>query len=199
MNYFINLRIILKNSDEISNFQKEYNKLYPILWMISLYLIPIINSSVFQFIFPGNVSFFRQNSIWFLILGIIFVALGLKINSNANKLLKHEEHDKDMTRLITNGIYKIMRHPLYSAWIIIFIGLTFIFDSFVSLIICPFLIVLVEIESYFEEEKILIKKFGTKYEDYKLKVPSRLFPQPYNYILIILTIILIYIGFINYL
>jgi len=134
-----------------------------------------------------------------LILGIIFVALGLKINSNANKLLKHEEHDKDMTRLITNGIYKIMRHPLYSAWIIIFIGLTFIFDSFVSLIICPFLIVLVEIESYFEEEKILIKKFGTKYEDYKLKVPSRLFPQPYNYILIILTIILIYIGFINYL
>jgi len=193
------LRIILKNNNEINNFKKGYNEIYPILWIISLYSVPIINSSVFQFVFPGNLSFFRQNSIWFLILGIIFVALGLKINSVAMKLLKHEEQDKEKTKLITNGIYKIMRHPVYSARIIIFIGLTFIFDSFVSLIISPFLIMLEEIESYLKEEKILIPKFGKKYEDYKLKVPSRLFPQPYNYVLIIITIIIIYIGFTNYL
>ena len=73
-------------------------------------------------------------------------------------------------KLVTNGIYKYVRHPMYSAVSIIILGIgLFINDTgiifsgllwiFISLILCK------------TEEKGLVKEFGQKYLEYKAKTP----------------------------
>lgn len=71
-------------------------------------------------------------------------------------------------KLITKGIYSKFRHPIYIGWSLTLIGWGFLLESsmmiLISIIITTFLI----IKSYFEE-KVLLKKFGRKYQEYKRK------------------------------
>jgi hypothetical protein len=90
-----------------------------------------------------------------------------------------------------------MRHPQYTDWAITFLGLAFIFDSFLAIILAPFLILLLYLQAFLEEKLILFTKFGNpRLNFYKKKTPSKLFPSPYNLLLIIIYAIVIYIGFI---
>lgn len=197
LSFYIHSKVLLKNINLKNEFNSKYTKFYSIIGIISLYLIPIMNSSLFQEVFPENFSIFRQLSIWFLILGIIFVVLGIKLSSLARKTLKDFAPDRQQNKLINRGIFKVMRFPFYSVMVIIFIGFAFIFDSFLSLLLCPFLVILVRIKCNFEEKKIYIPRFGKEYDKYIKEVPNRIFPQPYNYIMILLALIIVYIGFLN--
>ena len=173
-------------------------KIYSVIWVVTLYTIPIINSGFFKPLFSENIRYFNQYWIWFLIIGIIFVILAIKIYSLAKKDLKSNTPESESLKLITKGIYKVVRHPVYLAWVLAFIGFTFMLDSFISLILCPFLILFAEINGFLEEKYVFIPKFGKDYEDYKEKIPYRIISPPYNYILIILTIFVVYIGFLNF-
>ncbi|MFX0177492.1 MAG: methyltransferase family protein [Candidatus Hodarchaeota archaeon] len=197
INYIIYIRIIIVAKKENNKFRKTYLKIFPIFWAICFGLVPILNSSLLNFIFSKNISFFGKFSIWFLLLGLIFIILGIKINSMAKKLLKDKKSKELEFKLIDEGIYKVMRYPIYTAWILIFIGVNLILDSFIGLILCPILYILVEIKINIEEKLILSPKFGKKLGAYKEKTPYRLFPNPYNYILIIIAILIIYIGFLS--
>jgi len=198
LNYTINCIFLLKVNHIINKFKRLYYKTYQIIWAVSIYLIPVINSSFLQLLFPENISYFKQYWIWFMILGIVFLVLGIKIYTLVKNSIKKDEQKVIDFNFITKGVYEITRHPKYTAWLLIFIGLTFIFDSFVALIISPFLIVLIEIEGFLLEKYVLIPKFGIHYENYKKKTPSRIISPPYNYLMIIIAIIVIYIGFLNY-
>ncbi|MFX0106557.1 MAG: methyltransferase family protein [Candidatus Hodarchaeota archaeon] len=173
-------------------------KVFPKLWLINIILIPIINSSFLQPFFNENVSYFRNYWIWFLLIGIIIIAVGIKIYSLAKKLLKIKIIEEKIPTLITKGIYLILRHPTYLSWILIYIGITFILDSFVGILFCSILIIFTELLCFLEEKYIIIPKFIDSYEQYKKKTPYRLFPPPYNYVFIIMAIILTYIGFLNF-
>jgi protein-S-isoprenylcysteine O-methyltransferase Ste14 len=70
--------------------------------------------------------------------------------------------------LVTNGLYRWMRHPLYTAGLL-FLWLTpemtvnrLVFYTCVTLYIL--------IGAYFEERK-LVREFGKEYEDYRAKTP----------------------------
>jgi len=74
-------------------------------------------------------------------------------------------------KLITTGPYSYVRHPAYLASFIVMLGFVLISKSFVSLIfalvVCmPFGFYKISIE-----EKMLQKKFGKKFENYKKQVP----------------------------
>jgi protein-S-isoprenylcysteine O-methyltransferase Ste14 len=112
---------------------------------------------------------------------------------------KREYMEKGAVKLNIKGIYEIIRHPMYTNWILAFVGLAFIFDSFLSLLISPLLVILLELQAYLEEKYIFIPKYGSdKMESYKKKTPYRLFPTPYNALLIIIACLVIYIGIINF-
>ncbi|MBY8987783.1 MAG: hypothetical protein KGD61_04965, partial [Candidatus Lokiarchaeota archaeon] len=55
----------------------------------------------------------------------------------------------------------------------------------------------IEILGFFEEKYVLLPEFGKKYNDYRRKTPNRLISQPYNYLLIIIAILVFYVGFLN--
>jgi len=198
LNYIAFWRVLVKNSDKKSNLVDSYKKLFPIIWSICLNPIPFINSSFLESYFGENVSYLRQYWIWFLMLGIVFLVVGFKIYSLINKNLKSEQGDEKGYKLVTGGIYRIVRHPNWLAWFLIFIGSTFILDSFISLILIPPLIILIEINGFLKEKYVFTPMYGEDYENYKKKTPHRVISPPYNSLLFIIAILVVYIGFLNF-
>lgn len=192
INYILYWILFLKTEMKITKAWDIYTKIYIGIWATPVISIPIITSSfiteisVFQLLWPG-----------FLAIGIIFVVLGVKIGKMALEANKVRGLAKGNYRLKTESPYNIMRHPMYAAWALVFFGLALILDSIIALIITPFFMLFLEFEGYLEEKYLLLPKFGEKYEDYKEKVPCRLFPSPYNGLLIIIAILIVYVGYLN--
>ena len=69
--------------------------------------------------------------------------------------------------LKTSGVYRYLRHPIYAAIVITYLGLAFLSKSYKAawytlIVVVPLLII-----RAVKEEKILIKKFGQEYQEYK--------------------------------
>jgi protein-S-isoprenylcysteine O-methyltransferase Ste14 len=76
----------------------------------------------------------------------------------------------DTTNIIDSGVYSIIRHPMYLAFILTAIALIFISQYWLNIIIGIIRIVLL----YYvilEEEKGDLEKFGQDYKDYMKRVP----------------------------
>lgn len=78
-------------------------------------------------------------------------------------------------RLVTSGVYGKVRHPIYSADIVLGWSL-FFFHPDVRFLIGAHLAMFVFLFWIWLEEKALIEKFGDQYLKYKRKVP-KLFPR----------------------
>ncbi|MBE6728728.1 MAG: isoprenylcysteine carboxylmethyltransferase family protein [Ruminococcaceae bacterium] len=111
-----------------------------------------------------------------LVASVVFLlAYGLyaevmRENAYLSRTIKVEENQK----VITSGLYAIVRHPMYTATILLFSMIPLILGSFISLI--PFLfypvLIIVRIRN---EEKVLTEQlFG--YDEYTKKVKYRLIP-----------------------
>ncbi len=80
------------------------------------------------------------------------------------------------SELITTGMYKVVRHPIYSGHIFRLLGLSIMVGgALYALYFCVFLIGL-EIAIISIEEKHLVKQFGEEYKQYKGRVKWRLIP-----------------------
>jgi len=197
INYGIYWILYLKNPDQNNKFWKLYTKVYLFFWGFPLICIPILSSSFLSPLF-GTPSYFREYWIWFLIIGIIFLGTTFKLAKETLEINKNRGLSKGKYPLITKGPYEIMRHPMYSAWALCYIGLAFVFDSLMALLIAPFFILFLILESYLEEKYLLIPQFGEKYINYMKKTLNRLFPPPYNTLLFIIALFVVYIGILNF-
>jgi len=110
--------------------------------------------------------------------GLVALGLGLVINALINYdllafigLKKEEKYDD----LITSGLNRYIRHPLYLGILIALIGWASVYFSgaAVSTFVITFLYI--QIGIYLEEKK-LIEQFGDQYINYQGKVP-KLFPR----------------------
>jgi protein-S-isoprenylcysteine O-methyltransferase Ste14 len=81
-------------------------------------------------------------------------------------------------QLVTNGIFKYIRHPHYTSLIIIGFGLALFFYSLFALLISLIAIPII-IWSVLDEEKYLIKQYGVEYLEFMKKTPWRLIPRIY--------------------
>jgi len=78
-------------------------------------------------------------------------------------------------QLVTNGIFKHIRHPHYTSLLIIGFGLAFFFFSAVAISIA-IIAVPIMIISIFDEEKLLIRQYGEEYKKFMKKTPWRMIP-----------------------
>ncbi|MFX0042522.1 MAG: methyltransferase family protein [Candidatus Hodarchaeota archaeon] len=187
----------LKVKDKERKSVKIFYKIFPLIWTLSIVPIPIINLSFLKLWFPHNFSYFQEYWIFFALFGITLIIIGINFAKRARKLYKAKPLDENSSKLITHGIFRLIRHPIYSAWGIIFIGAAIISDSLISLLICPLVLIILEIHAMLEENLILIPKFGKNYENYKKKTPNRIIPTPMNLLLIIMVLVIAYVGFLN--
>ena len=186
--------IFLLTNFKNSSYDKliTFGKSFQYLSLANLLIITFLTSNFFQFFFPENLSYFHDLWSWFSLIGLIFIIGGFRIMHLTKKLL-HQKKGK----LITKGIYGTMRHPTYLALILITFGIAIILDSVTGLLLVPLVIVVLEIISLLEEKHVLLVKFQSQYQTYKEKIQSRLFPNPYNYLLIIISILIVYVGILN--
>ena len=128
-------------------------------------LMSIVGIAVFVNIFSitlYSTVFLELVIIGFIILpiGIIFLALSLTAHSK-----------KTTNKIITTGIYGIVRHPMYLGAIIVFVSHIFFSQSWITIIstiiaiICCYLIIQ-------SEDQKNIEKFGPPYQTYIKKVPQ---------------------------
>lgn len=77
-------------------------------------------------------------------------------------------------KLIDKGLYSIVRHPMYSATILLFLSMPLILGSLCSLIV--FLLYPVIIVKRIKDEELLLERELDGYKGYKKKVKYRLIP-----------------------
>ncbi len=122
----------------------------------------------------------RHNIIWHIIsflIGIILLWFVMKISGNTGKTLAKYGREGDVPRMETNkivteGVYGCMRHPMHLGLMLFPVSMAFIIGSISFIvIISPIEILLIIIMIYLIEEPEAIKKFKNEYHEYKKKVP----------------------------
>ncbi len=119
---------------------------------------------------------FHFNALMFLI-GIILLLLSFYISSKTGKLLKKFGKEGDVPRFQTNklvreGIYSCMRHPMHLGLMFIPFGIAFLMNSIsYILFIAPITVILIFVLIKTIEEPEAIKKFGDEYIKYMKEVP----------------------------
>lgn len=137
-------------------------KVYVLLFVLPLFISPFLTNVTF------NESFIiKVLGIIFSLAGIIFIIFSFLKIGVIPSISK--------SGLITTGMYRIVRHPIYSGTLILFMGLILYNLSVLSVLYFPVSILLYWLMTYFEE-KDLIRMFGEEYILYKQKVKSRIIP-----------------------
>lgn len=77
--------------------------------------------------------------------------------------------EKDSTSLVTRGIYRISRNPVFLGFDLIYIGIGISFFNIILLVVSIVGIVMMHLQ-ILEEEKFLVEAFGTGYEEYRKQV-----------------------------
>lgn len=80
-------------------------------------------------------------------------------------------------KLVTNGPFAVIRHPMYMGVLLAAIGALLIFKTWAMVIFLPMSLVVVVRSRH--EEKLLEQEFGDEWRSYALKVP-KWFPKSGN-------------------
>jgi protein-S-isoprenylcysteine O-methyltransferase len=111
------------------------------------------------------------------VIGITVMWLVLRISKNTGRTLAKYGRTGNISRmetniLVTEGVYKYMRHPMHLGLLFFPVAIAFIVGSpaFI-LIICPIEILFMLLMIKFVEEPEAIRKFGSEYLDYIEIVP----------------------------
>lgn len=94
----------------------------------------------------------------------------MRENAYLSRTIKVEEGQK----VVDTGLYGIVRHPMYSATLLLFLAMPLVLGSWYALIPMAFYPVII-IVRLLGEEKLLSRELDG-YEDYKQKVKYRLIP-----------------------
>ncbi|MFW9968826.1 MAG: methyltransferase family protein [Candidatus Odinarchaeota archaeon] len=147
--------------------------IYQTLLPIIFFLIWILDTNVFEF------STFLNNFVHFLIRLILFIivlaiALTFIMLSHQTLFKTHKPSDK----LITIGILRYVRNPMYFGILLIYIAFLILSISLIG--IGMFVIVFLVYNWMVNyEENILENMFGETYNEYKRKVPKWI-PNPFK-------------------
>jgi len=129
-------------------------------------LFPIFYAALF---IPSPVIFRREE--WALITGLLFIGIGILIRCTTIGLayiirggFKRQIYAET---LVTDGMYKVCRNPMYLGNILLLFGFGLFANSLVFILIFVPLFVFFYASIIYAEEDFLLKKFGQQFIDYK--------------------------------
>jgi len=105
--------------------------------------------------------------------GLIIMFLVMKENAYASKVLRIDKEGGQ--KVITTGPYAVVRHPMYTGYIIMFFGLTLALGSLYGLIPAVGVAILMMVRIPYEEK--LLREGLEGYTEYTEKVKYRLIPK----------------------
>ena len=144
---------------------------------MSLYSLSLVLSQFSLILFIlWNVDLVRWDlpSLGLQLLGMIVALWGIVVIKIGNFNIQPEVKSKV---LVTKGIFKLLRNPMYTGIILVFLP-AIITENTLSLWIYFILLIVVLILKIYKEETFLLEKFGEDYSVYK-KNTWRLLPFVY--------------------
>ena len=139
------------------------------LGQLILLLIFLIIWIADSFIFHYTTSLTKFIPLYVKIpLGIIFLVCAVCLVKKGMKIIFGEVREDRL--IIRNGVFNMVRHPIYLGAILAYVGLFFLTFSLASL----FVLIVIFLFYHFigrYEEKLLLQQFGSDYEKYKKEVP----------------------------
>jgi len=135
------------------------------------YLISSITAMlVLYFLFPVS----RVISFPWVLLGVVPLVIGIIFNLLADGAFKKTgttvKPFEESTTLITTGVFRISRHPMYVGMVLILIGIAVLMGALTPYVVIPVFVILMEIVFIRIEERMLEEKFGKAWSAYKEKV-----------------------------
>ena len=110
-----------------------------------------------------------------IVIGVLLIATGLGLAVSALGLFKsamtHAEPWKPSTALVTEGIFKWLRNPMYVGGTLILAGLAILLASDWMLVMTIVFVPVIHFGVIKREERYLTAKFGDPYRQYLAKVP----------------------------
>jgi len=110
---------------------------------------------------------------WQLI-GLLPLALGAALNIIADRAFRTAKTTvkpfQESTALITDGVYRISRHPMYLGFVLMLLGLAILLGSLTPLWVVPIFAIVMDRVFIVVEERMLAEKFGQAWLDYKAEV-----------------------------
>lgn len=135
------------------------------------------------YLFAGLVLMWLLNRYWpvfrfvetpWSYLGILPILAGIGIAAvSANRFAKAETGIvpfDEATTLVTGGLYKYTRNPMYLGMFLILLGVAFMMGSITSLLPVFAFMLIIRFNFVAGEERFLHDAFGQSYLDYKAKV-----------------------------
>ena len=142
------------------------NKIPPLIIVVFfLALIFLLKNflEVFTFSYQVYISFF------FLCLAASFCLTSI-IEFRKHKTTLNPLMPEESTALVTTGIFKFSRNPMYLSLLNLLIAFSIYLGSFLGLIIIPLFVVYINLFQIKPEEKAMLKLYGKEFENYCLNV-----------------------------
>ena len=161
--------LLLKNRLDVKEKENAQKKviLYSGLMFLLGFILAGLNYRFSWFIMPNIVVII--SSIIFIISYILYAEV-LRENTFLSRTIKVQENQK----VVDTGLYSIVRHPMYSITLLLFLTMPLILGSIISFII--FLIYPFIISKRINNEEQVLEKELKGYMEYKKKVKYKLIP-----------------------
>jgi protein-S-isoprenylcysteine O-methyltransferase Ste14 len=102
--------------------------------------------------------------------GIILIIIGIIINIAADHEFRLSRTTikpfEESSHLVTNGLYRFTRNPMYLGFTLILIGAAILMSSLTPFFIIPLFVILIEKKFVVREEQMLSMKFGPAWQEY---------------------------------
>ena len=160
---------LLKKRLDVKEKQKEQSlviKLSGLMFIVG-FILPGLGYRFGWYTLPSSVSL--VGSALFL-LGYLFFAEVLRENTYLSRTIEVQENQT----VVDTGLYRIVRHPMYAATLLLFLSMPLILGSVYSLVV--FLAYPIIIAFRIQKEEKLLEKELDGYIAYKQKVKYRLIP-----------------------
>lgn len=136
----------------------------------------------FLAVYLTNFNFRIAEGVFISYIGLLIISIGvglrLAIILSLGKFFTVNVTIKDNHKLKTNGFYKYIRHPSYTASLLSFIGFGISLNNWFSLLVVFTIILIAFLIRIKTEEKVLVNYFGVEYLNYK-KSTKKIIPFIY--------------------
>lgn len=171
-NWFLNGRkntVKLKTEVIFALYLKDYLVMPIIIILLFYYTFLATNYEILKLNFP----------FWIKSIGLLISLASLALKFWAYKTLGKNWSEKiaiyETHQLVTTGPYRIIRHPVYSAYLLVFLG-GFLVNGNIIIILLGIIYFLINIFRCNQEEKELYFTFQESFLEYKKQV-SKFFPK----------------------
>ena len=177
-NLFISIDIVIR---PISPKIDQYNRLIPAISFLSMpiaLILPYLESKTII----SEILIFSQFLMYSFIIGVILLIMGgsllLLSRIQLGKYGGPRIVIEDKHQLITNGIYRYIRHPMYFGFLLLFFGYSLSFGSIIITNTVTFCLFLIFRNRMDIEESLLFSEFGKEYQEY-VERTKKLIPYVY--------------------